>query len=90
MQDEIDVQLGIPAVLWRPESADGVVAHDGPHAVGDPQVLAVAEQLVRLRGKALESGVAAQREEDPEPLVVPHRPEPVDVATAQRDAHPVG
>ncbi len=90
VQHEVDVELGRRAGGRGAELAHRVVAHDGAHPVGDAQVPQVPEELVRLGRQTFQALVAAEWQEDAEPLVVAHRPEAVDLAGTERDAHPVG
>ena len=89
VQHEVDVDLGPRSIRRSAIRTHGIVAHDGPHTVGNPQVLHVAEDLVGLFGQALETVVAAERQEQSEPLIEPERLEVRDLAAAEGQAHPV-
>lgn len=89
MQHEVDVEFGFVLVGRRPVGAHRAVARDGALAVGDPRKPQVAEQAVRLGRHSIEASLPTDRQEQPEPLIEPHRRELLDLAVTESDAHPV-
>ena len=65
------VDLGTGIRRRGPVGAHGVVAHDGPFALRDPEIAQISEEGVRLRGDALEARLAADGHINQYPSPVP-------------------
>jgi hypothetical protein len=81
VEDEVDVELRSVGAAG-PVGAKRVVAQHRPARLGDGQVLGVRRRLELVRQPF--EGSSGHRDEQPEPLVEPHRRERADVALPDR------